>query len=71
MYNQLLEELYAEAKQDTIIDGMKAPVGVVAERFAELIIQECINVVEQQKAKMSYGPTFVIEDIKRHFGVKE
>jgi hypothetical protein len=41
------------------------------EKFAELIVQECIEVVEKQKAKMSYGPTFVIEDIKQHFGVKE
>ena len=39
------------------------------EKFAELIVQDCINVVEQQKAKMSYGPTFVIEDIKQHFGL--
>jgi hypothetical protein len=39
--------------------------------FAELIVRECIEVVEKQKAKMSYGPTFVIEDIKQHFGVKE
>lgn len=41
------------------------------EYFAELIVQECIEVVEKQKAKMSYGPTFVIEDIKQHFGVEE
>ena len=41
------------------------------EKFAELIVQECIEVVEKQKAKMSYGPTFVIADIKQHFGVKE
>jgi hypothetical protein len=41
------------------------------EKFAELIVQECIEVVERQKAKMSYGPTFVIEDIKKHFGVEE
>jgi hypothetical protein len=39
--------------------------------FAELIVLECIGVVESQKAKMSYGPTFVIEDIKQHFGVEE
>jgi hypothetical protein len=36
-----------------------------------LIVRECIEVVEKQKAKMSYGPTFVIEDIKQHFGVEE
>ena len=39
--------------------------------FAELIVKECIEVVEKQKAKMSYGPTFVIQDIKEHFGVEE
>lgn len=41
------------------------------EKFAELIVKECIEVIEKQKAKMSYGPTFVIEDIKQHFGVEE
>ena len=41
------------------------------EKFAELIVKECIGIVEKQKAKMSYGPTFVIEDIKQHFGVEE
>ena len=41
------------------------------QRFAELSVRECIEVVEKQKAKMSYGPTFVIEDIKNHFGVEE
>jgi hypothetical protein len=46
-------------------------VGEQAEKFAELIVKECIEVVEKQKAKMSYGPTFVIEDIKQHFGVEE
>jgi hypothetical protein len=40
-------------------------------KFARLIVLECIEVVEKQKAKMSYGPTFVIEDIKNHFGVEE
>ena len=41
------------------------------EKFAELIVKECVEVIEKQKAKMSYGPTFVIEDIKKHFGVEE
>ena len=43
----------------------------IKDKFAELIVQECIEVVEKQKAKMSYGPTFVIEDIKQHFGIGE
>jgi len=42
-----------------------------SQKFAELIVKECVEVIEKQKAKMSYGPTFVIEDIKKHFGVEE
>jgi hypothetical protein len=51
--------------------GMMIDPLIGLEKFAELIVRECIEVVEKQKAKMSYGPTFVIEDIKQHFGVKE
>jgi hypothetical protein len=40
-------------------------------KFAELIVKECIGIVEKQRARMSYGPTFVIVDIKQHFGVEE
>jgi hypothetical protein len=43
----------------------------IIEKFAELIVKECIGIVEKQRARMSYGPTFVIVDIKQHFGVKE
>ena len=39
--------------------------------FGQLVVKECIEVVESQKAKMSYGPTFVIEDIEKHFGLNE
>jgi hypothetical protein len=41
------------------------------EKFAELIVRECIELVEKRKAKISYGPTFVIQDIREHFGVEE
>jgi hypothetical protein len=41
------------------------------QKFAELIVKDCIGIVEKQRARMSYGPTFVIKDIKQHFGVEE
>jgi hypothetical protein len=63
--NTRLKELMLEA-------GYAAPeLAGRGQKLAELIVKECIEVVEKQKAKMSYGPTFVIEDIKQHFGVEE
>jgi hypothetical protein len=66
--NENIRRLLAQAylEQADIRDTTK-----IAEHFAELIVKECVEVVEKQKAKMSYGPTFVIEDIKKHFGVEE
>jgi hypothetical protein len=66
LWDTALEEFSKEHQFATIM--LPEP---LREKFAELIVQECISVVEQQKAKMSYGPTFVIEDIKKHFGVEE
>jgi hypothetical protein len=55
------------------IDWSSGPYGYdkSLQKFAELIIEECIEVVEKQKVKMSYGPSFVIQDIKQNFGVEE
>ena len=73
MKNDKIRELAAEA--GLIVeewDGFNSrSLTPAQEKFAELIVKECIEVVERQKAKMSYGPTFVIEDIKQHFGVEE
>ena len=41
-----------------------------AERFAELIIAECIDQVEVFNARMDAGPRHIVEAIKQHFGVK-
>ena len=41
------------------------------EKFAELIIAECIDQVEVFNTRMDAGPRHIVEAIKEHFGVKE
>ena len=75
--NERIRQLAKQAEIDYELreEIARAPVWIGTdeelEKFAELIVRECIEVVEKQKAKMSYGPTFVIEDIKQYFGVEE
>lgn len=73
--NQRIEELYAEAKRTTKIGTRSAPTGVVAERFAQLIVAECVGVVEGGRFLHDEAPTAVFarecsDAINRHFGVK-
>jgi hypothetical protein len=71
--NELIEKL-AEQATTRKFDGTGTDMGKLVldqEKFAELIVRECIGIVEKQRARMSYGPTFVIVDIKQHFGVEE
>jgi hypothetical protein len=45
-----------------------------AEKFAELIVQECMNVARQQRnpANLNYKPSErFVEDLRKHFGVEE
>jgi len=76
MKPKLLEDLYAEAKQSTKVGRMNAPMGVVAEKFAELIVKECVGVVEGGSFLHDQAPTAIFARecsgaIKRHFGVEE
>jgi len=65
--NEKIEELYAEAKQATKIGRMNAPIGVVAEKFAELIVKETLQVA---RAGIAYGDG--MEDaVYKYFGVDE
>jgi hypothetical protein len=41
------------------------------EKFAELIVKECVDIVDSHRMKMDSGPTHIIEDFKQHFGVEE
>ena len=70
MNKQLVYELVSRATdRQTPHAGNMADWETIG-RFAELIVRECMEVIEKQKTKMSYGPTFVIQDIKKHFGVE-
>jgi hypothetical protein len=39
------------------------------EKFAELIVRECIDIVENQGAFMRYN--HLAEQVRKHFGVKK
>ena len=68
--NEQIEELYAEAKQATKIGRMNAPSGVVAKKFAELIVKECAEWIKNTDSDPDIGE----EDAKallEHFGVEE
>ena len=76
--NEKIEELYAEAKQATKIGRMNAPSGVVAKKFAELIVRECATAFEAEvdtwKEMDPYQGSIKRQGtkaIKQHFGVKE
>ncbi len=40
------------------------------EKFAELIVRECIGIVDSHRTKMDSRPRHIIEDLKNHFGVE-
>ena len=64
--NERIRELLDQSTDNIL--GM--PI-VNQEKFAELIVQECINQVEVFNARMDAGPRHIVEAIKQHFGVRE
>ena len=40
------------------------------EKFAELIVRECIERVGVYRVRMDSSPANIIQDIKEHFGVE-
>lgn len=40
------------------------------EKFTQLIVRDCIDIVDSHRMKMDSGPTHIIEDFKKHFGVE-
>jgi hypothetical protein len=79
--NERIEELYAEAKQSTKKGRMNAPMGVVAEKFAELIVKECAEqIIAKGTDWIDFAPSQtavrpeywnMAQQIKQHFGVEE
>lgn len=77
--NDKIEELAGQAYQfaaDNADETGKGQLGVFAEKFAELIIRECIEIVNASKAGFSQVPAEVALDltaknIKAFFGVEQ
>ena len=68
--NQRIQELAEQA--GCSIDGMGYGEGNV-EKFAELIVRECMNVARQQRdpGNLNYKPSErFVEDLRQHFGVE-
>jgi hypothetical protein len=69
LFEQALEEFKAENKYATII--VPNP---LKEKFAELIVQECIDIIAPYTVRMSRpGEEYLhpIPEIREHFGVEE
>jgi hypothetical protein len=90
--NERIKELALQANIDFIYDPTETPMRAFAEcwedeleKFAELIVQECISIVEEQKECLceeqqywsdhDYGYEMAVNDaskgIKQFFGVEE
>ena len=72
--NERFEQMMLEATKD-MPQGYYVP-GEYFQKFAELIIQECIGVVEGGRFLHDQAPTALFAKecsgaIKRHFGVEE
>jgi hypothetical protein len=71
--NKIIAELYDQAI--VIEDGGYYVCGELdPEKFAELIIKECIDIAQDRAAFDGYPPNdvnIVIDEIREHFGVEE
>ena len=66
--NERIKELLAQAHLDVMEDLGNIDTNQVAEKFAELIVQECIKLFPQANF---YGGGAIQSTIKEHFGVEE
>lgn len=74
--NQRIRELIEEATMITEVwndeVGAKRYLQLNEEKFAELIVEECINVCKSRVGNSDYntGRMHCASDIKEHFGIK-
>ncbi len=65
--NKRIRELLAQCTQESI-DGLFANPYVDQEKFAELLVRECIQIVNVNGSNLECE---IVSDIKKHFGVEE
>jgi hypothetical protein len=51
--------------------GFITPAGCDPGKFAELIVRECLNVINQPNGVGDDDVIRISDDVKRHFGVEE
>ena len=67
--NERIETLAKAAGYDMINKAAMRALGFDVEKFAELIVRECVSVaMEQYDDTLPWGG---VEDVKKHFGVEE
>jgi len=69
--NERIKQLWEEAAKTTQSDSWEEQTKFM-ERFAELIVRECADVLlEWKKEPFPLDPDFAANLIKEHFGVEE
>ena len=72
--NERIRELLIEAREVTKEGDWKPPTHVWADKFAELIIKECIDILNPEgdltSMREEYGRKLSMNMIKEHFGIE-
>jgi hypothetical protein len=68
---ELLEQAYDEAVPETWTTLSSEQLGRIYEKFAELIVQECAEVVQEGRWMVPPSQHQLARSIKQHFGVEE
>ena len=72
--NQLLGQAYDQAVPETWTELSSEQLGRVFDKFAELIVRECVKVVDDtmtENQEMNIGLVMASAQIIAHFGVEE
>ena len=70
--NERIKELAEQAGMN-IVDDKFSSYGKFADKFAELIVRECMEVCKSRVGNSDYntGRMHCVSDLKEHFGVEE
>jgi hypothetical protein len=69
---QLLGQAYDEAVPETWTTLSSIQLGRIYDKFAELIVRECMNIAQEYDGAKLSGPGLIIAmRIEQHFGVEE
>jgi hypothetical protein len=71
--NERIRELLLEAREQTAEGKLRAPTDVWAQKFAELIILECVGRIKRVGIleDIENETDMVVNAVKEHFGVEE